>query len=46
MDNVEVLEIFIKSLSLEVDDLFCDIAKFESKMKSESNERNEDASDK
>lgn len=38
MDNVEVLEIFIKSLSQEVDDLLSDIAKFESKMKNESNE--------
>ena len=38
MDNVEVLEIFIKALSKEVDDLLSDIAKFESKMKSESNE--------
>ena len=37
MDNVEFLEIFIKSLSQEVDDLLSDIAKFESKMKSESN---------
>ena len=42
MDNVEVLEIFIKSLSQEVDDLLSDIAKFESKMKSESNKSNED----
>ena len=38
MDNVEVLEIFIKSLSQEVDDLLSDIAKFESKIKNESNE--------
>ena len=42
MDNVEVLEIFIKSLSQEVDDLLSDIAKFESKMKNESNENDND----
>ena len=35
MDNVEMLEIFIKSLSQEVDDLLTDITKFEQKMKDE-----------
>ena len=38
MDNVEFLEIFIKSLSKEVDDLLSDIAKFEQKIKNESGE--------
>ena len=38
MDNVEFLEIFIKSLSQEVDDLLSDIAKFEQIMKNENNE--------
>ena len=36
MDNVEILEIFIKSLSQEVDDLLSDIAKVEQKIKNES----------
>ena len=40
MDNVEFLEIFIKSLSQEVDDLLSDIAKFELLMKNEENEEN------
>ena len=38
MDNVEFLEIFIKTLSQEVDDLLSDIAKFEQKIKNESGE--------
>ena len=38
MDNVEVMEIFIKSLSQEVDDLLLDIQKFELKMKKEMEE--------
>ena len=38
MDNVEVMEIFIKSLSQEVDDLLLDITKFELKMKKEMEE--------
>ena len=33
IDNIEFLEIFIKSLSQEDNYLFSDIAKFESKMK-------------
>ena len=40
MDNVEMMEIFIKSLSQEVDDLLSDIAKFEARMKKESEEQN------
>ncbi len=40
MDNVEFLEIFIKSLSQEVDDLLSDIAKFESMIKNDSKEEN------
>ena len=40
MDDVEILEIFIKTLSQEVDDLLSDIAKFEQKMKNENNEEN------
>ena len=35
MDNVEMMEIFVKSLSQEVDDLLLDITKFEVKMKKE-----------
>jgi len=35
LDNVEFLEIFIKTLSKEVDDLLNDITKFESRIKSE-----------
>ena len=42
MENVEFLEIFIKSLSQEVDDLLSDIAKFELKMKNESIEEEKD----
>ena len=38
MDNVEMMEIFIKSLSQEVDDLLLDITKFEVKMKKELKE--------
>ena len=38
MDNVEILEIFIKTLSQEVDDLLSDIAKFEQKIKNENAE--------
>ena len=38
MDNVEMMEIFIKSLSQEVDDLLLDITKFELKMKKEMEE--------
>ena len=38
MENVEFLEIFIKTLSKEVDDLLSDIAKFEKKIKDENNE--------
>ena len=38
MDNVEMMEIFIKSLSQEVDDLLLDITKFEVKMKKEMEE--------
>ena len=38
MDDIEMLEIFIKTLSQEVDDLLGDITKFEQKMKSESDE--------
>ena len=40
MDNVEMMEIFIKSLSQEVDDLLSDIAKFEARIKKESEEQN------
>ena len=40
MDNVEMMEIFIKSLSQEVDDLLLDITKFEVKMKKEMEEEN------
>ena len=43
MDNEEFLEIFIKSLSQEVDDLLSDIAKFEHIIK---NEKNENLNDK
>ena len=39
MDNVEMMEIFIKSLSQEVDDLLLDITKFEVKMKKEMEEQ-------
>ena len=38
MDNVEMMEIFIKTLSQEVDDLLLDITKFEVKMKKEMEE--------
>ena len=38
MDNVEMMEIFIKALSQEVDDLLLDITKFEVKMKKEMEE--------
>ena len=38
MDNVEMMEIFVKSLSQEVDDLLLDITKFEVKMKKEMEE--------
>ena len=38
MDNVEMMEIFIKTLSQEVDDLLLDITKFEVKMKKEKEE--------
>ena len=41
MDNVEMMEIFIKSLSQEVDDLLLDITKFEVKMKKELKEEEE-----
>ena len=41
MDNVEIMEIFIKSLSQEVDDLLLDITKFEVKMKKELKEEEE-----
>ena len=40
MDNVEMMEIFIKTLSQEVDDLLLDITKFEVKMKKEMEEEN------
>ena len=40
MDDVEILEIFIKTLSQEVDDLLSDIAKFEQKMKNEIKDEN------
>ena len=40
MDNVEMMEIFIKSLSQEVDDLLSDIAKFEARINKESEEQN------
>ena len=40
MDNVEMMEIFIKSLSQEVDDLLSDIAKFEARIKKENEEQN------
>ena len=40
MDNVEMMEIFIKTLSQEVDDLLLDITKFEVKMKKETEEEN------
>jgi hypothetical protein len=40
MDNVEMMEIFIKTLSQEVDDLLSDIAKFEARIKKESEEQN------
>ena len=39
MDNVEMMEIFVKSLSQEVDDLLLDITKFEVKMKKEMEEK-------
>ena len=39
MDNVEMMEIFVKSLSQEVDDLLSDITKFEVKMKKEMEEQ-------
>ena len=39
MDNVEMMEIFVKSLSQEVDDLLLDITKFEVKMKKEMEEQ-------
>ena len=38
MENIEFLEIFIKTLSKEVDDLLSDIAKFEQKIKDENAE--------
>ena len=38
MDNIEILEIFIKTLSKEVDDLLSDIAQFEQKIKDEKSE--------
>ena len=40
MDDVEILEIFVKTLSQEVDDLLSDIAKFELKMKNEITDEN------
>ena len=40
MDDVEILEIFVKTLSQEVDDLLSDIAKFEQKMKNEITDEN------
>ena len=40
MDDVEILEIFIKTLSQEVDDLLSDIAKFEQKLNNEFVEDN------
>ena len=39
MDNVEMMEIFIRALSKEVDDLLSDITKFEVKMKKEMEEK-------
>jgi hypothetical protein len=39
MDNVEMMEILVKSLSQEVDDLLLDITKFEVKMKKEMEEQ-------
>ena len=39
MENVEFLEIFIKSLSQEVNDLLSDIAKFEQIMMNENKEK-------
>ena len=39
MDSVEMMEIFVRALSKEVDDLLSDITKFEVKMKKEMEEK-------